>query len=289
MLRKKMMETKKKLRYKKINYLLKNKWFVTLFTLGFIVSVTALSETYAWFESSDNRKNSFEGTKLVAEIDEIFTPNKEWQPGSTTTKEVRIKNVGPATAFVRVSLYEFLASFQIDVTDQTGNGNLKTVATAIQPSLDEANTDTWEIAAKNHGTYTSIGENYVTDSALISDPLNKTGMYEYNSSEREKSALKYLDLNFSKTFEATIPNETGKKWVYENGYFYYLSPLKSGELSEPLLDSVTLSDTLSNQYKGALYKLKVYMDAHDLTQPLINEWQLDQKGKVYPLLVDQLK
>ncbi|WP_348921024.1 BsaA family SipW-dependent biofilm matrix protein [Enterococcus rotai] len=274
---------------KKIINLLKKKWVVFLFTFVFIASAIALKETYAWFMSSDNHTNSFVGTELVAEIDEVFTPNKEWQPSSTTTKEIRIKNIGSTTTFVRISFYEFLASFQIDLTDQIGNGNLKTVTAAIMPNLDEANTDTWEIAAKNHGTYTSAGKNYITDEVLVSDPLNKVGMYEYNSAEREKTALKYLNLNFSKAFEATVPSVTEKKWLYEKGYFYYLSPLQSGELSEPLLDSVTLSDKLPNKYKGALYKLKVYMDAHDTTQSLIDEWQLEKNGEVYPLLVGQLK
>lgn len=283
------MEMKKSLRHKKIARLLKNKWLVSLFTLGFIVGITALKETYAWFGSSDDRKNSFVGTQLAVEIDEVFTPNKEWQPGEKTTKEVRIKNIGSSTAFVRVSLYEFLASFQVDITDQTGNGNLKTVAAAILPALDETNTDTWEAAAKNHGTYTNSGKNYVADAALISDPLNKIGMYEYANPAREKTALKYLDLNFAKAFTTTAPSTLGKNWVYEDHYFYYLSPLKSGELSEPLIDSVTLSDMLPNQYKGALYKLKVYMDAHDLTQSLVSEWQLNQNGKVYPLIAGQLK
>lgn len=260
-----------------------------LLTTTFIVGITAFSGTYAWFNSSDNRVNTFKGTKLTAEIDEVFTPNRNWQPGSTTTKEIRIKNSGQATSFVRVSLYEFLATLQVDNTDQTGNGNLKTVSAPTQPVLDEQDTDTWVKAAENHGTYANTGNYYVADTAIVSDPINKTGMYEYNSLERVKTILNYITLNFADTFKETPPNELGKNWVYENGYFYYLKPLQSGELSEPLLKSVMLSNGLPNNYKGMLYKLKVYMDAHDLTQPLIDEWQLDKNGKVYSLLAEQLK
>lgn len=256
----------------------------SLLTLG-IVTVG----TYAWFTSTDEVTNAFEGTQLVAELDEVFQPNLDWTPGETTTKEIRVRNTGETPAFVRISIYEFFLSLQVDVTDQTGNGNLKTVDTIIKPEVDENNTDTWETAAQNHGTYTKNGKNYIANTAIVSNPTKNTGMYEYNSAERQNSVLNYVTLNFSTAFQRTTATDAAKKWVYENGYFYYLLPLEPGEESEPLLDSVTLSDEFPNSYKGSLYKLKVYMDAHDQTKPLLDEWHVDKTGSLYSVLEQQLK
>lgn len=261
--------------------------------LGVVIAILlmflSIGGVYAWFTASDTHTNSFKGTQLIAEIDEVFMPNNNWQPGETTTKEVRIKNTGESSAFVRVSLYEFFLNLQIDVTDQTGNGNLKTSEKIIKPTVDEENIDTWKPAAEGHGTYTKGKTNYIADRALVSDPKGKIGMYEYNSPEREKSVLRYLTLNFSESLKETSPSKPSKKWVYENGYFYYLIPLQPGEESEPLLKSIALSDSIPNKYKGSLYKLKVYMDAHDQTLPLVDSWKLDKNGAVYPLIHNQLK
>lgn len=259
---------------------------VTASTVFFLVLCT-IGVTFAWFTSSDKRTNAFKGTQLVAEIDEVFTPPTKWKPGETTIKEIRVKNSGQVSAFVRVSLYEFLASFEVETSDQTGN--LKTVPSPINPTLDEQETKTWEAAAKAHGTYTKESKHYVTKDVLMSDPETQTGMYEYKGTEREKTALKYITLNFSDALKETVPTTTSKSWVYEKGYFYYLSPLQPGEESKPLLTSESLSSTIPNQYKGSLYKLKVYMDAHDQTKPLLDEWQLENGSKVYHNLEQQLK
>lgn len=248
-----------------------------------------LGITYAWFTASDKVANAFEGTQLVAEIDEVFIPNEQFKPGEKTTKEIRVHNTGETPAFVRLSLYEFFLSLQIDVTDQIGNANLKTVKQEVEPTVDQKNTDTWAPAATAHGTLEQKRINYVADKAIISDPKKKIGMYEYASSARKQTPLKFLTLNFSSAFKSKAPSVVAKNWIYENGYFYYLVPLQPGAESEPLMDSVSLSDATPNKYKGALYTLKVYMDAHDQTKPLADDWNLEKAGAVYSLLNPQLK
>lgn len=285
---------KKNLRKKKQPFLaqhsfLSSKWLIGVIVVG-IISVSAFVGTFAWFASADQRVNPFKGTQLVSEIDEVFTPNEQWTPG-TQTKEVRVKNTGKTPAMVRLSLYEFLATFQVSVSPKTGTGtgNLTTVDASIQPTLEAKDPLTWQAAATAHGTYEKEGSYYVTESALVSDPINKTGQYEYNDPQRKATALQYITLNFSTAFKETVPTEPEASWVYEKGYFYYLVPLQPGEESAPLLNSVTLASTIPNQYKGALYQLQVYMDAHDETQPLLDAWQVEKTGAVYPLLAPQLK
>lgn len=245
--------------------------------------------TFAWFSSDDERNNNFASTQLLAEIDEVFTSNQEWSPKGTTIKEVRVTNTGATDAFVRLSLYEFLLTLQVDTTDQTGNGNLRRVSAPITPEAQLNETSTWEQAAKQHGTFTQGSKHYVVETAIVPDPAKQQGMYPANRPPVTQGPLEYIKLNFSSFLQEKIPSEPSKAWVYEAGYFYYLQPLASGETSEPLLDSVTLSASYPNRYKGSLYKLKIYMDAHDLTEPLLEEWRISTTGSVYPVLKKQLK
>lgn len=253
------------------------------------VSLCIISGTMAWFSSSDYVTNNFEGTHLQAEINETFTAKNNWDPGEEQTKEIRVKNTGEVSAFVRVSLYEFLVNFEVDVKDQTGNGNLKQVPQLIQPELDDNDTDTWETAAKNHSTYTKDSSHYVANTAWVSDPVNRTGMVEYGDEKREELPFKYMQLNYSEKIETQV-NLTSKNdyWLYDKGYFYYSRSLDPGETTENLLNSITLSEKIPNKFKGSLYKMKIYMDAHDETQPIIGSWGLSSGDTAYTLINSQL-
>lgn len=261
--------------------LLKKKNKRVLLALSFFGFIL-LGSTYAWFTSADSITNSFQGTQLAAEIDEVFEPPKAWEPNQQVTKDVRVKNTGKAPALVRVSLYEFFLSFQVDVAG--GTGNLKTVPNPVQPAVDEQDTSTWQ-AATAGGTFTRESKHYPAKTAIIPDPLTGSGKYMYGSSTRPNTALASITLNFSTAFRPTPP-ATGstKYWLYEDGYFYYSEVLQPGEASEPLLNSLRLAAAVPNQYKGALYKLKIYMDAHDTTATVSNEWQVTPGGAVAKML-----
>ncbi|MGC6770347.1 BsaA family SipW-dependent biofilm matrix protein [Enterococcus sp. LJL51] len=276
---KKKIYAKKNWSKKAINWIgQRNKLVICIATLG-----TVFLSTYAWFVSADSEKNTFEGASLVAEITEVFTPNYEWQPGEDTTKIVSVTNTGETPAIVRLSLYEFFLSFQIDVTDQTGDGNLKESGVTVMPSVDADNTDTWAPAVAAAGTFTQDGHNYIAAEAIISGESDR---YEYDNVVRDTTApLKYLTLNFSSNFKTAIPPAGAQKyWIYENGYFYYSEILQPGEESSPLLDSLTLSKNLPNKYKGSLYKLKIFMDAHDATPAITGAWGVNSGGDVYQML-----
>ena len=285
-----MPKTKKTKKTKKVAKKLKkwpSKWWVLMVTLA-ISFVGLIGGTFAWFTSADSITNTFSGSHLVAEIDETFNSNNSWKPGENTQKEVRVKNTGDVNAFVRVSLYEFLLSFQVDTTDQTGNANLKTVDKEKTPTVDDSKTNTWEPAAQGGGTYQTSGKYYVASKAWVSNPDKREGMYQYPGTDRTTAPFKYITLNFASTIQQTVPSSGGDYWLYENGYFYYSRPLKPGESTSNLLNSISLVTTIPNQFKGSLYKLKVYMDAHDETDTIYSAWSLPKDGQAYKLLASQL-
>ncbi|HCM88355.1 MULTISPECIES: BsaA family SipW-dependent biofilm matrix protein [Vagococcus] len=266
------------------------KIMVGVVTSIIIISLFLLGSTMAWFKSSDTVINNFKGTHLVAEIDETFTSNNKWKPNEKTIKEIRVENTGEVPSFIRLSLYEFLINFEVDVRDQIGNGNLKQVDQENQPVVDDSDTDTWSKAAEKKGTFQKNSKYYIANQAWISDPIKKTGMVEYPNSARKEAPYKYLIINFSDKIQ-TIFDETNKKdyWLYDNGYFYYSRPLNPGETTINILDSITLSKDASNMFKGSLYKMKVYMDAHDQTESIFGSWRLEEVDPAYKLIKSHLE
>lgn len=284
------MKSKKKKRKSLLKQVKKHHREISLaVTLLAFISLFSFIGTFAWFTSEDSVTNKFQGGKLIAEIDETFIPNEKWEPGENTEKEVRIKNTGEVPTFVRVSLYEFILNFEVDVTDQTGNGNLKTVEQSKAPEVDATDTDTWQAASDRKGTFKQNNNYYVANQAWLSNPKSGTDMFKFGGI-RDTAPHKYISLNFPNNLKTYVDNTaTSDYWLYSNGYFYYSRPLKPGEKSDELLKSLTLSDAIPNKYKGSLYKLKIYMDAHDVTEPVLGGWQLDKNDPAYTLLKNQIK
>lgn len=266
----------------------KNKLSLSLI-VTICVAASLLGGTYAWYTSTDSKDNLFKGGSLAAEISEVFTPNDKWQPGEQTTKSVRVQNTGKTKGFIRLSLYEYLLAFQLDMSPQNGHGNLKTVSLEHSPVVDSNDPDTWAEAAGNQGTYSVGGDTYlVADTAIVPNVLAGTDMYK-PSTDRTGNGLTNITLNFAENVFTTMPaTSTVPFWLYQNGYFYYSELLEPGAFTDPLLDNVTLSENVSNAYKGALYKLRVLMDGHDATVSVFDEWNIQAGSSLFELYNEQL-
>ena len=282
------MKGKKKIVRLNKKHIRKKKWMITTISVLFL-SIAFISYTYSWFQSNDTITNSFKGTSLYDEIVEVFHPETNWSPNQTVTKEVRIKNTGNVDSMVRVSLYEYLLMFKVDVTDGTGNGNLLTVSTPKNKKVDLSDVTTWQPAVDTGGTFTWGNQHYVSDKAYISDPKKISEAVKYDDLLRNNTVYKYIQLNFENVF-SSIPTGFSKEyWLYENGYFYYSRPLKAGEDSVLLVKNISLSKAMPNRYKGALYQMQVYLDAHDQTEPIFNNWAVSKSSQAYKLLDPHIK
>lgn len=248
-----------------------------------------LGSTYAWFVSEDSKVNHFVGTRLSAEIVEVFDPEFEWQPGLTTTKIIQVKNTGNIPAFVRISLYEYLLTFKIDTTDQTGNGNLAISPKEVSSTVDRQNTESWQPATKAGGTYLHEGKNLIAEKAIVPSLLTGTDMYTFKENGREKTDLRWFQLTFSdNVYNASPKVGTKEYWLYKDGYFYYSELLQPSEISTAVMKNVRLSSNAPNKFKGALYQLNPIMDAHDSTKGLLSTWNIGTSGEIYDLYHERL-
>lgn len=266
-------------------------------SIKFVIAVCAclfytlmvVGTTYAWFTSEDSKRNNFLGSSLSAEIVEEFEPEFEWQPGLTTKKVIQVKNTGDVSAFVRISLYEYLLTFKVDTTDQTGNGNLATSLKEVLPVVDQKKTESWQPAALAGGTYAHENQNYIAQKAIVPNILTGTEMYKFKDSSGQQPDLRWFQLTFSdNVYDSAPPLGTKKYWLYQDGYFYYSELLKSNEVSVPLVKNVRLRLGAPNKYKGSLYQLNPVMNAHDGTKELLSAWNIGTSGKIYTLYQDQL-
>ncbi|ALS01718.1 hypothetical protein ATZ33_10140 [Enterococcus silesiacus] len=288
MKKKKQHQRKKRQHRTKKHVKVNTKLIVAVCTLLFS-GLMVLGSTYAWFVSEDSEVNHFVGSRLAAEIVEEFEPDFEWQPGVDTKKKIQVKNTGSLPAFVRISLYEYLLTFKIDTTDQTGNGNLATSFKAVLPTVNQKNTETWQPAAKVGGTYLREGHNFIAEKAIVPNVLTGTEMYKFKESGREKTDLRWFQLNFPDNVY-NVPPAKGTKnyWLYKDGYFYYSELIQPSEVSAMVLKSVRLSSSAPNKFKGSLYQLNPIMDAHDGTKELLSSWNIGHSGVIYEMYQDRL-
>lgn len=186
-----------------------------------------------------------------------------------------------------------------------GLNNITIRDNPTNPIVDIDDVTTWKAAGDNEGSFKRpYGTGYYTavsyqssdsytprrgktvanssDGHTMNDyiPANDptpSGNVEYPRNYFHNTAPFYMiKLNFNtpsiRTTKST--NSAEEYWLYENGYFYYSQIVQPGEKTVPLMNSLTLRDTMPNVYKTSLYKLHVYMDAHDTTQPVFNAWNI---------------
>ncbi|EOL47709.1 BsaA family SipW-dependent biofilm matrix protein [Enterococcus caccae] len=258
-----------------------NKPFLAVFSL-FLSLLLVVGSTYSWITYSDEKINTSKSNakKLSAIIEETFTPNLQWVPGKTTTNELSVKNNGQIPAIVRISLYEFFAQFELDMTDSAGNGSRKIVNHSSGSDMQVEDVSTW--AKKN--TYKVASGKYFTASEVYKgDISNPNTAYVYKGNRRVDS-LSYLTIQFNDKDIYDEKNKpiSGRKnyWYYSDGYFYYSEVLQPKEKTKQLVQSVVLEKNIPNQYKGSLYQLIPVMDAHDSTTSLLKDWKITSNSYV---------
>lgn len=86
--------------------------------------LTVIGGTLAYFSTSDTYENIFKSGKYQNEIIEKFTSPTNWTPGTTTEKEVTVKNNGNVAMAVRASITETWTSasgYNLALTDDYNN------------------------------------------------------------------------------------------------------------------------------------------------------------------------
>lgn len=266
---------------KKIITHLSYRFLLLFFTLAFS-TVLVVGSTYSWFTASDTEVNHFTSGYLSVRIQELFKEQKDWQPGLSVKKDVRVENTSNIPAIVRVSFNEHMLSFEIDTKDRTGNGNLRKMPANTDAKIKEDQVATWiKGDAYDYG-----------GSKLLAKELEKNA-YVWNdpTKARDKTKLlKYMNLKFGvlknwSEVSAMTPTDAAKGfWVYENGYFYYSQFVEPGKATEILLADLELSADSPNALKATLYDLGIDLEAVSTSEGSLDTWGLLSTSEVYKLL-----
>lgn len=258
-----------------------NKPFLAIFSV-FLSLLLVVGSTYSWITYSDEKINpsTTNKKKLSATIDEVFTPNLQWIPGTTTEKKLSVKNNGQIPAIVRLSLYEFLSQFELDMTDGVGNGSLKTVSKSSGSDINVEDVATW---SKDSTYKLASGKYYIASEVYKADKNNSNTAYIYKG-DRSNEGLNHLTIQFNDTAIYDVNNQPSSGvhnyWYYSEGYFYYSEVLQPNQQTKLLIQNVMVDKKLPNKYKGSLYQLIPVMDAHDITKSLLADWKLTSNSYV---------
>lgn len=264
--------------FKTIN---QTKPFLAIFSI-ILSLLLVVGSTYSWITYSDEKINpSKPNTKrLSAVIDETFTPNLQWIPGSMIEKKLSVRNDGQIPAIVRISLYECLTQFELDMEDATANGNPKILSNSSGSDIKMEDISTW---AKGSTYKLASGKYYKASEVYKADKKNPNTAYVYKG-DRVVEGLKYLTIQFNESDIYDIDNKptSGIRnyWYYSSGYFYYSEVLQPKEQTKLLIQNVLLDKKLPNKYKGSLYQLIPVMDAHDITKSLMKDWNITSSSYV---------
>jgi alternate signal-mediated exported protein len=258
-----------------------NKFFLALFSI-FLSLLLIVGSTYSWITYSDEYVNQSKISKreLSAVLEGNFTSELQWKAGGAVESHLAVKNNGQMPAVVRIALYEFLAHFAVDLTDDSGNGNLKTVKKASSTNFLPQELSTW---TKNN-TYKIASDRYfVVEEVYKSNKNDSSTAYIYEGN-RPFESLNYLTIHFNESVIYTDsrkpPAATKDYWYYKDGYFYYSEILQPKQKTKQLITSISLDANLPNKYKGSLYQLTPIMDAHDITKSLMTDWQIASNSYV---------
>lgn len=283
--------TRKKIRRKPkgmLQMIHSNKTSFLIFSVALSLLII-IGSTYAWVTYSDKRINRMENKneKLQASIKEEFTEKLDFAPGEKTTKKVSVENEGEFKALVRLSLYEFLATFELDMADGENQANSKlkeTPKTELSSEVKYATFEdqsTWD--AKN---YVAINnETYVQMKNVEKSDTKDIGTaYQYDGNN-QSGKLAYLTIGFNNNNIYDVnrrpPIGTIDYWYYSDGYFYYSEVLKQSETTTNLMEEVGLAENIPNMYKGAFYQLVPVMEAHDITNTLKDDWSISSSQDEY--------
>lgn len=150
----------------------KKKWLVTAAALA---AVAAMAGTFAWFTSTDNVKNEFEGGIAGNDIEivETFTKPDTWEPGQEVNKDVAIMNTGNYDSLIRVSLKETMSL-------------LKNAKVVIESDVAKLPTDYYLFPL---GTVDTAGYKDATLNAAVTKDFPKIGQAKLIVKEKEDKTL----------------------------------------------------------------------------------------------------
>ncbi|MBP1040239.1 hypothetical protein I6N95_04350 [Vagococcus sp. BWB3-3] len=237
--------------------------------------VIVIGSTYAWVTMADERINRVETNHVAIKV-EGDQSNTVISPGTVAEKDITVRNISSSAGFVRVSLEEALLTFEIDVTDQMGNGNVK-----VYPTVAAS-----EIKLKDLSTWVSGNTYKKANNQFFKADLSLQQAYDHEDPARNTTLFQYVELAFPEVF-TSIQGGTDY-WLYEDGYFYYSEFLKPNQQAEILVKSIKGSQATPNIFKQTFYGLEVQAEGYSLTETSLELMGLTSSDLAYQMLMSRL-
>ncbi len=209
--------------------------------LAGVAAAVAIGGTFAYYTATNTFKNEFNTENFGTSSVEIFNPGDgdNWEPGVNVKKAVYGQNTGEGDVYVRVFFDE----------EWTRDG-------VVLTSLNSKDT-------QFRASVESVQEN------------NEDG--DIGMMGKESVVLK--DLTYTHEPVKADSAEAGQWYLGNDGWFYYTAVLKQGDVTNTLLDSVTLaSNTDMGKYADFAKFRKIPKAAEGTTdQELLKKYKPELK------------
>lgn len=189
-----------------------------IYALLGLALILMIGGTLAYYSQELIVENRFKTAKYDTEIKEVFNPPDKWAPGVEVEKKVSVENLGTVDVVARASFEELWVRTE-DILDVEGN--------LVEPN----------------GKKGSVLPNQITgESGDVYDAAIKNSSKDYV-------------VNYSPGMD--LSSQHGK-WIYYNGYYYYMGVISQGQTSPNLMESVTLNPIIDATITGTYSR--IYLD-----------------------------
>ncbi len=141
-----------------------------------IAVIGIVGGTLAYFQNTTTVNNTFRAQPYSTEITDTFTSPETWIPGTTTDKELTVKNTGDVTVAVRLSMEETWTSKKGDSLSLTIDNGEKAAI------INLANTDDWTYEGGYYYYNNTLAKGESTSSFIDSVTFNPKAVNDYSCS-----------------------------------------------------------------------------------------------------------
>lgn len=180
-----------------------------------LLALTIVGGSFAYFTQQDTKQNEFTTGKYQTSLDETFTSPETWTPGTETTKEVLVRNIGNIDVVAKVDFTESWERIEA-IIDANGT-EISAVGDQLELTFVDESTEK-EAAVKKFGenvviledvaAFEKVGDKTSLDGKWVLIKDTKKAYFFGTLKGTESTPLFLESVTLNKDVKATIVNTT---------------------------------------------------------------------------------
>lgn len=244
----------------------------SLVALAGLLGVLAVGGTFAYFNVTLTAQNELKTKGFSSELVEKFTPDNDWKPGQTITKEVGVENTGDYDVIARLTWDELWTNANGPVANLSlKDENLANPTSKVIKNLNDSST--WVYGEDGYYYYTKVIKPDETSGAWLNSLTLSPDLDLGGGAGNAEAATKYYTMAVEKPASDKIGTDPATEWVlYDNNASVPEGSTYVRTVSAP-----------GSEYANANYSLDITIQVLQATKEAVDgEWLKEAEGKVLP-------